>query len=55
MHKQHNGLNEIDGSDKYTTGMLEYLLHVDEMLDEAPLYDREIQEEEELLADIDDD
>lgn len=51
---QHNGLNEIDGSGKYTTGMLEYLLHVDGMLDEAPSYDREIQEEEEELADIED-
>ena len=54
VKEQHNGLNEIDGSGKYTTGMLEYLLHVDGMLDEAPNYDREIQEEEEELADIDD-
>merc|ERR1719359_2332486 len=54
VHKQHNGLNEIDGSGKYTSGMLEYLLHCDEMLDEAPLYDQEIREEEEELADLDD-
>ena len=54
VHKQHNGLNEIDGSGKYSSGMLEYLLFCDEMLDEAPLYDREIQEEEEELADLDD-
>ena len=54
VHKQHNGLNEIDGSGKYTSGMLEYLLHTDEMLDEAPLYDQEIREEEEELADLDD-
>merc|ERR1719199_1976447 len=51
---QHNGLNEIDGSGRYSSGMLEYLLHADGMLDEAPLYDREIQEEEEELADLDD-
>ena len=55
VHKQHNGLNEIDGTGKYTSGMLEYLLHCDEMLDEAPLYDAEVREEEEELADIDDD
>merc|ERR1711998_105075 len=54
VHKQHNGLNEIDGSGKYSSGMLEYLLHIDEMLDEAPLYDREVAEEEEELADLDD-
>jgi len=54
VHKQHNGLNEIDGSGKYSSGMLEYLLHIDEMLDEAPLYDQEMREEEEELADLDD-
>lgn len=54
VHRQHNGLNEIDGSGKYSSGMLEYLLHTDEMLDEAPLYDKEMQEEEEELADLDD-
>merc|ERR1712054_696795 len=53
VKEQHNGLNEIDGSGKYTTGMLEYLLHIDGMLDEAPSYDRECQEEEEELADMD--
>merc|ERR1711970_1051020 len=52
VHKQHNGLNEIDGSGKHTSGMLEYLLHCDEMLEEAPLYDQELQEEEEMLADL---
>ena len=52
--KQHNGLDEIDGSGRYTSGMLEFLLHADGMLDEAPLYDQEIQEEEEELADLDD-
>merc|ERR1719231_117465 len=45
VHKQHNGLNEIDGSGKYSSGMLEYLLHTDGLLDEAPLYDKEMQEE----------
>ena len=54
VHKQHNGLNEIDGSGKYSSGMLEYLLHTDEMLDEAPLYDQEVREEEEELDDLDD-
>jgi len=54
VHKQHNGLNEIDGTGKYSSGTLEYLLHIDEMLDEAPLYDEEIREEEEELADLDD-
>merc|ERR1719201_2821013 len=53
VHKQHNGLDEIDGSGKYTSGMLEFLLHCDEMLDDAPLYEKEIQEEEEELADLD--
>jgi len=53
VHKQYNGLNEIDGSGKYTSGMLEYLLHVSDMLDEAPLYDTEMREEEEELADLD--
>merc|ERR1719487_2827132 len=55
VHKQHNGLDEIDGSGRYTSGMLEYLLHCDDMLDEAPLYDQEIREEEEELAELDDD
>merc|ERR1711939_256375 len=50
-----NELNEIDGSGKYTSGMLEYLLHIDGMLDEAPMYDKEVREEEEEDADIDDD
>jgi len=54
VHRQHNGLNEIDGTGKYSSGMLEYLLHSDDMLDEAPLYDEEIREEEEELADLDD-
>ena len=52
--KQHNGLNEIDGSGKYSSGMLEFLLHADGMLDEAPLYDQELREEEEELADLSD-
>merc|ERR1712166_1380829 len=57
VKEQHNGLNEIDGSGKYTTGMLEYLLHVDGMLDEAPLYDAEAErerEEDEEDSDCDD-
>lgn len=54
VHKQHNGCDEIDSSGKYSSGMLEYLLHTDEMLDEAPLYDEEVRREEEELADIDD-
>merc|ERR1712230_173925 len=54
VHKQHNGLNEIDGSGKYTSGMLEFLLQCDDMLDDAPLYEQEVQEEEEELADLDD-
>ena len=53
MHEQHNGLNEIDGSGKYSTGMLEYLLHIDGLLDEAPLYDQEMKEEADELADLD--
>lgn len=53
VHKQHNGLDEIDGTGKYSTGMLEYLLHTDEMLDEAPLYEEEKREEEEELAELD--
>jgi len=53
VHKQHNGLDEIDGTGKYSTGMLEYLLHIDEMLDEAPLYEEEKREEEEELAELD--
>jgi len=54
VHTQHNGLNEIDGSGKYSSGMLEYLLHTDGMLDEAPLYYKEMEEEEEELADLSD-
>merc|ERR1712008_199729 len=56
VKEQHNGLNEIDGSGKYSSGMLEYLLHLDGMLDEAPLYDaeaeREREEDEEDCLDI---
>ena len=54
VHRQHNGLNEIDGSGKYSSGMLEYLLHTDEMLDEAPMYEEELREEEEELDDLED-
>ena len=54
VHKQHNGLDEIDGTGKYTSGMLEHLLHIDDMLDESPLYDKEIQEEEECDIDEED-
>jgi len=54
VHKQHNGLDDIDGTGKYSCGMLEYLLHAyDEMLDESPLYEQEKREEEEELADLD--
>merc|ERR1719271_1712423 len=55
VKEQHNGLNEIDGSGKYTSGMLEYLLHLDGMLEDAPLYEQEKAEEEEMLADSDED
>jgi len=55
VHKQHNGLNEIDGSGKYTSGMLELLLHADDMLDESPLYEKEQQEADSDDADIDED
>lgn len=53
---QHNGLNDLDGSEKYTTGMLEYLLGAaDGMLDDWPIYEQELQdaEEEELFDDDD--
>ena len=55
VHKQHNGLNEIDGSGKYTSGMLEFLLHADDMFDESPIYEQEVRDEEEELADIEED
>jgi len=54
---QHNGLNDLDGSGKYTTGMLEYLLGAaDGMLDDWPLYEQELRdaEDEELFDDDDD-
>lgn len=56
VHKQHNGLNDISGDGKMTTGLIEFLLQIDEMLDEAPIYERELQdlEEEELENDEDD-
>jgi len=47
VDKQHNGLNEIDGSGTYSSGTLEFLLHCDGMLDDHPLYDQELREEEE--------
>ena len=53
VHKQHNGLDEIDGSGKYSSGMLEYLLHTDEIFDDSPLYEREKEEEAEELAELD--
>jgi len=55
VKEQHNGLDEIDSSGKYSSGMLEYLLHIDGMLDEAPLYDEELREEEQEMAESDDD
>jgi len=53
---QHNGLNDLDGSGKYTTGMLEYLLGAaDGMLDDWPIYEQELRdaEDEELFDDDD--
>jgi len=45
---QHNGLNDLDGSGKYTTGMLEYMLNAaDGILDDAPIYEQELREKEE--------
>jgi hypothetical protein len=55
VKEQHNGLDEIDSSGKYSSGMLEYLLHIDGMLDDAPLYDEELREEEEEMVESDDD
>merc|ERR1712139_109406 len=54
VHKQHNGLNEIDGSGRYTSGMLEFLLQADDMLGDAPLYEKEVQEAESDDDDLDD-
>jgi len=56
VHKQHNGLNDISGDGKMTTGLIEFLLQIDEMVDEAPIYERELQdaEEEEFENDEDD-
>jgi len=54
---QHNGLNDLDGSGKYTTGMLEYLLGAaDGMLDDWPIYEQELRdaEDEELFDDDED-
>jgi len=53
---QHNGLNDIDGSGKYSTGMLEYLLGAaDGMLDDWPIHEQELRdkEDEELFDDHD--
>lgn len=55
VHKQHNGLNDISGDGKMTTGLIEFLLHIDEMLDDAPIHEKEVQEQEEEDADISDD
>lgn len=53
---QHNGLNDLDGSGRYTTGMLEYLLHAaDGMLDDSPLYEQELRDAEDAELDDDDD
>lgn len=53
---QHNGLNDLDGSGKYTTGMLEYLLHAaDGMLNESPIYEQELRDAEEAEMFDDDD
>ena len=51
VHKQHNGLNDLSGTGVYTTGTLEYLLHTDEMIDDAPMYDQEIQEANDFSSD----
>jgi len=53
---QHNGLNDLDGSGKYTTGMLEYLLNAaDGILDDAPIYEQELRDAEDEELDDDDD
>jgi len=54
VHKQHNGLNEIDGQGRYTSGMLEFLLQADDMLDDSPLYEKEMQELDEGESDLED-
>ena len=53
VHKQHNGLDEIDGSGRYSSGMLEYLLHTDEIFDDSPLYEQEMQDEQDELNELD--
>merc|ERR1712100_966180 len=56
VHKQHNGLNDISGDGKMTTGLIEFLLQVDEMVDEAPMYEQELRDaEEEEFSDDDGD
>jgi len=53
---QHNGLNDLDGGGKYTTGMLEFLLHAgDGILDESPIYEQELRDAEEAELFDDDD
>lgn len=55
VHRQFNGLDEIDPSGKFETASLEFALHNSEMLDDTPLIDSLVAKVEGEDDDDDDD
>jgi hypothetical protein len=46
VHRQFNGLDEIDPTGKFETASLEFVLHGSEMLDDTPLVDKVLERED---------
>jgi len=53
VHRQFNGLDEIDPSGKFETASLEFVLHNAEMLDDTPLLDSFMSKQDEEEDDDD--
>lgn len=51
VHRQFNGLDEIDPTGKFETASLEFVLHGSEMLDDTPLVDKVLQRADEASDD----
>ena len=51
MHRQFNGLDEIDPTGKFETASLEFVLHGSGMLDDTPLVDKVLQRQDDASDD----
>jgi len=51
VHRQFNGLDEIDPTGKFETASLEFVLHGSGMLDDTPLVDKVLQRQDDASDD----